>query len=205
VAQPSTTPSNITRFNLTFTDTSLTSHAMRWLAGRVEYRVWRGGPDAESPATRLASWTYSGPQLPRLEAPRVHLNLWQFNSPPATNQEAVFENFTFRSDCPNGDCSVLSVGSPPRHPDAIRAAPNPFLSATRLRFTVPAAGPARLDVFDLAGRRVRALWDGPLGEGEHELSWDGRDGSGRRVPAGLYLYRLTAAGQSVTGRVLAVD
>ena len=205
VAQPYDTPGNLTRFNVAFTDTTLMSHAMRWTGSKVDYRVWRGGPDAESPATRLASWTYSGPHLPRLESPRVHLNMWQFNGAPTTTQETVFENFTFRPGCPNGDCSVLAVDPPlPRFPQ-LTASPNPTRGLTRLHFSAWAAGEARLSVHDLAGRIVRVLQPGTLAEGPQELVWDGLDAQGRRVPAGLYLYRLTLAGRSESGRVIVVD
>lgn len=205
VAQPFDTPGNLTRFNVAFTDTTLMSHAMRWSGDRVEYRVWRGGPDAESPLTRVVQWTYSGPHVPRLESPRVHLNMWQFNGPPTATQETVFENFTFRPGCPNGDCFTLAV-DPPRLPrSAMQSLPNPTRGETRLRFTAWSAGAGRLAVYDLAGRLVRELWSGPMAAGPHEQIWDGRDGQGERVRPGLYLYRLTLAGRNESGRVLVTD
>jgi len=68
--------------------------------------------------------------------------------------------------------------------------PNPFNPLTTISFTLPHAGPARLDVFDLRGRVVRTIWQGHLGPGTHEMSWDGKDGKGRTVAAGTYFARL---------------
>jgi hypothetical protein len=76
--------------------------------------------------------------------------------------------------------------------------PNPFGGVTRVRFAVSREGPVRLTVYDVAGRRVANLVDGILGGGEHSTVWDGIDASGRRVASGVYLYRLQAAGESLT-------
>ena len=46
-------------------------------------------------------------------------------------------------------------------------------------------------VWDLSGRRVRGVYEGWDGVGVYERVWDGRDESGRLVPPGLYLYRVS--------------
>lgn len=206
VAQPFDQGGNITRFNVVFTDSSVVSHAMRWLPDRVEYRCWRGGPSAESPATRIVSWTYTGPHLPRPESPRVHLNLWQATGAPTTNQEVVFQDFTFRSACPNGDCSTLDVPNPVVKPATmLRAWPTPSSSPVRVAFSLGHAQVVQITVFDAAGRRVRDLANGSLPTGRHELAWDGRDLQGRRAVAGLYFVRIQREGQTETRRVVRLD
>ncbi len=79
-------------------------------------------------------------------------------------------------------------------------APNPFRagSTTSLRFTLPRAGDAKLEVFDLAGRRVAVVLDRRLPAGPVEATWDGADASGRQVAAGVYFYRLSALGERIT-------
>ncbi|MCC7264225.1 MAG: gliding motility-associated C-terminal domain-containing protein [Candidatus Latescibacteria bacterium] len=47
-----------------------------------------------------------------------------------------------------------------------------------------------LEVLDLAGRRVRTLHEGREQIGQYQRFWDGRDGAGRLVPPGVYLYYL---------------
>ncbi len=46
-------------------------------------------------------------------------------------------------------------------------------------------------VWDLSGRRMRRVYEGLDGIGTYEQLWDGRDESGRLVPPGLYLYRVS--------------
>jgi flagellar hook assembly protein FlgD len=56
----------------------------------------------------------------------------------------------------------------------------------------------RLDVIDLAGRRITTLVDEVRAAGEHSVMWDGTDRGGRSVAAGTYLYRLETADFSET-------
>ena len=100
-----------------------------------------------------------------------------------------------------------SLAGPPGDPGGAGLAlappaPNPARSATHLAVSLAGAGPARVEVLDLAGRRVRALAAGPLPAGITELDWDLRDSGGRRVAAGLYLVRVVAAGATATRRIV---
>ncbi len=70
--------------------------------------------------------------------------------------------------------------------------PNPFATTTSIAFSLPRETPVVLRVYDLAGRRVRNVLERPLGPGRHQVVWDGRDESGRRVAHGLYMVRLQA-------------
>jgi hypothetical protein len=70
--------------------------------------------------------------------------------------------------------------------------PNPFTHSMRLRFTLDEPATVRLAVFDVAGRRIRDLLEGPHAPGVHEVSWDGLDDRGSFVPAGVYFARLDA-------------
>lgn len=80
--------------------------------------------------------------------------------------------------------------------------PNPFAGGTTLRFELPRAGEAELDVIDASGRRVRALAGGRFGAGAHTVSWDGRDARGEPAAPGLYWARLRAEGAEVTTRMV---
>jgi len=58
-------------------------------------------------------------------------------------------------------------------------------------FSLPAATHVRLDIYDLAGRRVRTLINGELTAGNHEIYWDGRDQRGLKTSKGVYFIYLT--------------
>jgi hypothetical protein len=79
---------------------------------------------------------------------------------------------------------------PPPSPVLRSASMNPFRERAELAFALPAAGTARLTVFDVSGRRVRTLVDGSVAAGEHVVVWDGADARGRAVAAGSYFVRL---------------
>jgi hypothetical protein len=77
----------------------------------------------------------------------------------------------------------------------VRVAPNP--SNRAVRFSLPATrGPVRLAIHDAAGRVVRTL------AGTGVVDWDGRDATGRAVAAGVYPWRLEAAGFIASGRLV---
>jgi hypothetical protein len=77
------------------------------------------------------------------------------------------------------------------------AHPNPFNPSTTRRFTLAQEGRARVEILDLAGRRVRRLLDSDLPAGAHSAVWDGRDDAGRAMAGGVYLARFQSG--SVTG------
>jgi flagellar hook assembly protein FlgD len=84
----------------------------------------------------------------------------------------------------------------------IRSAPNPFAVSTRLRYFLASEGTATLEVFDVSGRHVRTLADGPVGAGEHFASWDGRDEKGHTVASGVYFARIETENDMAATRLL---
>jgi hypothetical protein len=83
----------------------------------------------------------------------------------------------------------------------VGARPNPARGAVALSVSAPADGEQQLDVLDLGGRMVRHLSGGWHPRGERSLAWDGTGAGGERLPAGVYLVRLRAAGHVATTRV----
>ena len=73
----------------------------------------------------------------------------------------------------------------------IRLAANPVRGSARLAFQIPVAGLVRLTVYDLAGRAVAKLVDGPVEAGRHEATFEPRG----FVSSGLLFYRLEWEGQ----------
>ena len=82
------------------------------------------------------------------------------------------------------------------------AFPNPFNPETALRLEVPVPARVTLAIYDVAGRRVRTLLDGPVVAGPHTALWDGRDDAGRPVASGIYVAWLRAPGRDHERKML---
>ncbi|MBD3237857.1 MAG: hypothetical protein GF330_14250, partial [Candidatus Eisenbacteria bacterium] len=72
----------------------------------------------------------------------------------------------------------------------------------QIRYTLPAAGPVRLAVYDTQGRTVAVLVDAEQPAGRHALTWNGHADSGRALRSGVYYARLAAAGQTLLRRLI---
>lgn len=69
--------------------------------------------------------------------------------------------------------------------------PTPFNPRTTLSFDLAQSGRARLEVFDIRGRRIVTLVDDVLGAGQHSRVWEATDASGAPLASGVYLVRFT--------------
>lgn len=86
-----------------------------------------------------------------------------------------------------------------------RPYPNPSSGRTGLPLRLSAPALVTLSVYDSHGRLVRRVLSGAqLFAGELELTWDGRDEAGRRVPPGLYVAVAQAGGARSTARIVLV-
>jgi hypothetical protein len=86
-----------------------------------------------------------------------------------------------------------------------RAFPNPFRTSTVTEFTLPAAGPARVQVHDVAGRRITTLLDEPRADaGPHQVVWNGRDEQGREVAPGIYFLHVVTRDHTATRKVVRI-
>jgi hypothetical protein len=99
--------------------------------------------------------------------------------------------------------SIATVGVPPAGaPAGLRfalAGSNPVRDEARFRFELPAAARVRIDLFDLAGRRLAGGIDQALPAGPHEMTWQARD-----LAPGMYLARIHAAGRSEAVRLVRI-
>ncbi len=64
--------------------------------------------------------------------------------------------------------------------------PNPFRGWVGLRYSLGEERVVLLRIYDLKGNLVRTLFRGNQKPGLYDVIWDGRDGSGRQLPSGLY-------------------
>ncbi len=93
------------------------------------------------------------------------------------------------------------VESPETGPLSFRIAPNPAVSGSTIRFTLPQPGLTRVRIVDLSGRLVRRLQDGWATAGPQQIHWDGRDRNGAPVQSGIYFVAVDGAGVQARGKL----
>lgn len=76
-------------------------------------------------------------------------------------------------------------------------APNPARSTTKINFSLPAAGDAKLSIYDLAGRRISTLNLANRAVGPNDVAVDVST-----LAAGIYVYRLEAGEFSATRKMV---
>ncbi len=99
----------------------------------------------------------------------------------------------------------VGVAQPPanwEHP-VLAIAPNPFSSATTIRYQLHESGEVRLSIHNLLGQPVRTLSLRRQDTGAHTFVWDRRMENGERAPQGVYWVRLKLANGEVNGLVVA--
>jgi hypothetical protein len=79
--------------------------------------------------------------------------------------------------------------------------PNPFTSSTALEVGLPKASAISIEVFDVAGRRVRDV-ELPGVKGWQQVPLTGSDDRGRSLASGVYFYRVHAAGTTLTRKMV---
>ena len=103
----------------------------------------------------------------------------------------------------SGDVTILAKASPtvvvPRQAleagaGLYLAGRSPAVGEARLRFDLPTATNVRLQVMDVAGRRVKTLTSGWHAAGSHPVSWRGETDHGEAVASGVYFVRFTGGG-----------
>ena len=151
---------------------------------------------------------------PLYESQRYNWRAERIDLSPFAGPTATAVRFRFRSfsdpatqfDGMNFDSLRIALYDPAAQPTPVAVGPaaagglefapptpNPAAGVTTFAWMLPRAGHARLEVLDLAGRRVATLADGAYGASRYVRGWDLRDDSGRRVTPGVYFARLVTA------------
>ena len=80
--------------------------------------------------------------------------------------------------------------------------PNPFGGETQLEVGLPARSDLRIEIYDVAGRRVRNVLVPAREQGWGTLRISARDNEGRLLPSGVYFYRVHAGADVVTRKMV---
>jgi len=81
--------------------------------------------------------------------------------------------------------------------------PNPFNRKTRVSFLVPIGSDAKLEVFDICGRRICTLFEGEhVTTGRIRVFWDGKNETEEEISSGIYFYRLSCGRESIVKKMI---
>ena len=163
----------------------------------AHFSVYRSGPGGVTPTrpfflsnsdapSYLDMGAPSGPLHYVVTASDVHAN----ESLPS-NVVALFGATDVGGDTP--PLTVLTV---------LQNRPNPFTGSTELQIGLPATGDISVEIYDVAGRRVRTLAVKGARAGWQNVSFSGRDDTGQSLASGVYFYRVSANGTTVTNKMV---
>ena len=181
-----------------------------------------GGENLTAGATYTVRWT--GSSAAGVDSFQVYVSYDDFATPPTKLARRNSNQFTYNWTVPAGPkfnvkirvviyarndvhtCdesgaftigAVTGVADPPAEGAALTLAaraqpgPNPVLE-----WSAPPGAPVTLALYDVRGRRVRLLYDGP-GAVQARTPWNGLDDAGRPTPSGIYFARLAGGAESV--------
>ncbi len=80
--------------------------------------------------------------------------------------------------------------------------PNPFANTTELQIGLPASSKVDVVVYDIAGRRVREMTITGAAPGWRSVRFDGRDDAGNPLASGVYFYKVSALGKTITNKMV---
>jgi hypothetical protein len=80
--------------------------------------------------------------------------------------------------------------------------PNLFTTSTTINYELAAPFQVRLRIYDIHGRVIRELANGPQGPGCYHAMWDGVSQDGELAASGTYFCHLEAPGVRVTRKLV---
>lgn len=93
--------------------------------------------------------------------------------------------------------SVLSGNKLPESYSLSQNYPNPFNPTTFIKFTLPEYSRVNITVYDILGREVMQLLNRQMSAGIHRIAFNAAG-----LPSGIYIYRMQAAGQTFSRKML---
>lgn len=80
--------------------------------------------------------------------------------------------------------------------------PNPFSTATRIKYRITAKSKINLSVYDINGRKVKTLLNKTQQPGYYSIVWDGRDNNNNLIRKGLYFITIQTKKGTYTKRII---
>jgi flagellar hook assembly protein FlgD len=122
---------------------------------------------------------------------------WMHFGGAGNGQYAALQRIT-----PAGLIPSTVAATPALLPIIVSNHPNPFTTSTTVSLTLPRNAVVSAEVYDVAGRRVRAFDRGAMAAGASEFRFDGLDNNHRALPSGVYFLRVRADGNVFTRKIV---
>jgi flagellar hook assembly protein FlgD len=99
---------------------------------------------------------------------------------------------------------ATSVGNTPAITQltVLQNSPNPFTAATEFQVGLPAPSDVKVEIYDVAGRRVGGMVVRDQAAGWSKIPFTGRNDAGAPLASGVYFYRITANGTTITRKMV---
>jgi hypothetical protein len=80
--------------------------------------------------------------------------------------------------------------------------PNPFNPVTKLRFDIDYRSNVVVTIYNILGNEITTLQNGEMNPGRYSMTWNATNDQGKRMPTGMYLYKVTSDSRVLTGKML---
>jgi hypothetical protein len=168
---------------------------------------WSRGATPAAPGQGIAmSGSFNATEVdvsaPAGANPRGEIRIWVRARDAAGNWGPA----SSRAFIVNGDALAGVGGEVPSRFALAQNAPNPVSGrSTTIRYALPRPGRVELAVYGVRGERIRTLVSEFQAAGHRSVVWNGRDDAGRRVPSGVYFYRLDAGSDRATRKIVILE
>ena len=136
----------------------------------------------------ISWWVLAGSAVP-LDSTAAHAAVFSIIS---GNAGGIGDAINVATTAYSASGTGVAVSTSPTAPK-VAVMPNPASGELRLEVTASLETELRVDLLDVAGRRVRVLYTGKVHPGRTNVTWHGDAEGGRIVPAGIYFVRSTFA------------
>jgi len=149
-------------------------------------------------------WPPSSPGSPGVGADNCLPNSrsWWYNNSSGWNNWTSHNWMIRLVQSPGGSGISAGPSEIPSCYQLYRCYPNPFNKKTLILYDISEETKCNIDVFDISGRRIKALKDKIVKPGHYTVEWNGRNNHGKRVASGIYFYRLKTKNYSKMRKLL---
>ncbi len=110
--------------------------------------------------------------------------------------------FIYGMHVKTGDIVGVEEDPTARTFDLAQNMPNPFRGSTAIQYSLPQSGHVTINIYNVAGQKVKTLVDASENAGSHEITWDGRNDRNETVSQGIYFYSIRAGENNATRRMI---